>query len=147
MNFVSDSVQSANLVWGSSAASPNLVILGAWIDNKLTFEAHWISCLEENLYLKVGEERFDDTSGLLRCYYAFVFQILHHSHVWGSASGCHFSFLSARCIVWPGFVLICFLYTFGPSTSGGWVVYVEQGLLQLDVLFEWWAGRSALCFS
>ena len=41
------------------------------------------------------------------CYFAFVLPILEYcSPVWGSAADVTFSFLSARCIRWPGFVLI-----------------------------------------
>ena len=48
-----------------------------------------------------------NTSALLRCYFAFVLPILEYcSPVWGQLLNVIFSFLSARCIRWPGFVPI-----------------------------------------
>ena len=35
------------------------------------------------------------------------------------------NFLSAKCVLWPGFVLIKNIY-FGPLTSGNWAFYVLQ---------------------
>ena len=78
----------------SICACPNLDILCVKYDCRLTFEDHvrGIVCLVSQ---RIGIFRlvmrvFVDTSVLLRCYYAFVFQILEYcSPVWRSAAECN----------------------------------------------------------
>ena len=92
-------------------ASPNLDILGVKFGSKLIFENH-VRGIVYRVSQTVGilrlENRiFVDTPLLLRCYFASVLIILEYcSPVWGSAAECHLRFLCARCIRWPGFVLI-----------------------------------------
>ena len=57
--------------------------------------------------LRLVKRVFVDTSVLLRCYNAFVFQILEYCRpMWGLLLNVIFSFSSARCIRWLGFALI-----------------------------------------
>ena len=57
--------------------------------------------------MRLVKRVFVDTSVLLRCYYAFVTPIVSYcSPVWGQLLTVTFSFMSARCIQWPGFALI-----------------------------------------
>ena len=61
-------------------------------------------------YFEVGETYIVDASVLLRCYFAFVLPI--HDIVLrcgGQLLNVPFSFLSARCIRWPGFVRSVYL--------------------------------------
>ena len=95
----------------SIRASPNLDILGVKFDSKLTFEDHVrgiVSCVSPRIgILRLVKRMFVDITLLLRCYFAFVLTILEYcSPVWGSAAVCPFSFLSVKCIRWPGFVPI-----------------------------------------
>ena len=57
--------------------------------------------LKELVFLRLAKNVFEDTSVLLRCYYAFVLQILEYCLLLDVI----FSFSSARCIRWPGFAL------------------------------------------
>ena len=47
-----------------------------------------------------------DTPVLLRCYYAFVLQILECSAPWNQLLTVTIRFLDARCVRWPGFAFI-----------------------------------------
>ena len=82
----------------SIRVSPNLDILGLKFDSKLTFEDHVrsnVSLVSQRIgILRLVRRIFVDTSVLLRCYFAFVLQILEYcSPVWGSAVECHLQLL------------------------------------------------------
>ena len=102
-----DLVLSGVSIW----ASPNLNILGMKFDSKLTFEDHVcgiVSGVSQSIgILRLVKCIFVDTSVLLLCSFTFVLPILEYfAPVWGSAVNVTFSFLCARCIQWPGFILI-----------------------------------------
>ena len=95
----------------SIRAIPNLDILGVKID-KLTFEDHVrgiVSRVSQRIgILRLVKRIFVDTSVLLRCYFAYL-----SPNPWSIVRRCGgqllnvtFSFLSERCIRWPGFVPI-----------------------------------------
>ena len=70
-------------------------------DSRLTFEDHVhciVSCVSQRIgILRLVKLVFVDTSVLLRCYYAFVLQILEYcSPVWGSADECHLQLLERQ---------------------------------------------------
>ena len=102
-----DLVLSGVSIW----ASPNLDILGVKFDRKFTFEDHVRGILSRVSQiigiLRLVKRIFGDTSVLLRCYFAFVLQSLSIVLRCGSQLlNVIFSFLSVRCIQWPGFVPI-----------------------------------------
>ena len=85
----------------SIRASPNLDILGVKFDSKLTFEDHVrgiVSRISQRIgILRLVKRIFVDTSVLLRCYFAFVLQILEYcSPWWGSAAECHLQVLERQ---------------------------------------------------
>ena len=95
----------------SISASPNLDILGVKFDSKLTFEGHVrgiVSRISQRIDIfRLVKHIFVDTSVLLRCNFAFVLPILEIVlRCGGQLLNVTFSFLSARCIRWPGFVPI-----------------------------------------
>ena len=78
----------------SIRASPNLDIIGAKFESKLTFEDHEreiVSHVSQRIgILRMVKRIFVDTSVLLRRYFEFVLPILEYSSpVWGSAAECH----------------------------------------------------------
>ena len=90
---------------------PNLNILGVKFDSRLTFEDHVrsiISCVSQRTgILRLSKHVFVDTSVLLRCYYAFVLQILEYgSPVCGSAAECHLKLLERQVYSVASFVPI-----------------------------------------
>ena len=95
----------------SIRSSPNLDILGVKFDSKINFEDH-VRGIVFRVSQRIGILRLMkrisvDTSVLLRRYFAFVLRILAYcSQLWGQLLNVTFSFLSARCIQWSGFVLM-----------------------------------------
>ena len=88
-----------------------LDILGVKFDSKLTFEDHVrgiVSLVSQRIgILRLVKRIFVDTSVLLHCYFAFVLSILEYcSRCGDELLNVTFSFLSASCIRWPGFVSI-----------------------------------------
>ena len=82
-------------------ASPNLDILGGKFDSKLAFKDHVrgiVYCVSQRIgILRLVKRIFVDTSVLLRCYFAFGFQILEYcSPVWGSSAKCHLQLLERQ---------------------------------------------------
>ena len=77
----------------SIRACPNIDILGVVFDSKLTFEDH-VRGIVSRFSQRIGILRlvkliFVYTAVLLRCYFAFILQILEYcSRVWGSAAEC-----------------------------------------------------------
>ena len=57
--------------------------------------------------LRLVKRVFVDTSVLLRCYYAFILQILeYYSPAWGSAAECHLQLLERQVYSVASFALI-----------------------------------------
>ena len=85
----------------SICTSPNLDILGVKFDNRLTFKDNVrgiVSRVSQRIgILRLVKRVFVDTSVLIRCYYAFVLQILEYSSpVCGSAAECHLQLLERQ---------------------------------------------------
>ena len=85
----------------SILASPSLVILGVKWNKKFTFEDHVrdiVSRVSQRIgILSLLKRVFLNASVLLRCYYAFVLQILmYYSPVWGSAAEYHLQLLELQ---------------------------------------------------
>ena len=93
----------------SIRASPNLDILGVKFNSKLTFEDRArgiVSRVSQRIGILRLVKRIFDISVLLRCYFEFVLPFPDYcSPVWGQLLNVTFSFSSARCIRWPGFVM------------------------------------------
>ena len=75
----------------SICTSPSHDILGVKFDSRITLDDHVrsiVSHVSQRIgILKLVKRDFEDTSELLRCYYAFVLPILEYcSPVWGSAA-------------------------------------------------------------
>ena len=91
------------LSWVCICASPNFDILGVKLDSRLTFVDH-VCLIVSRVYQKIGILRlvklvFEDTSVLLRCYYAFVLPILeYYSIMWDLLLNVIISFSSSRYI-------------------------------------------------
>ena len=85
----------------SIRARPNLNILGVKFHRKFTFGDH-VRGIGSPVSQRIGismlvKRVFEDTSVLLRCYYAFVLPILEYcSPVWGSAAECHLELLERQ---------------------------------------------------
>ena len=95
----------------SFRSGPNLDVLGVKFDSKLTFEDYVRGIVsrvsQKKMYFEVVKRILEDTSMLLRCYFAFVLPTLSIVlRCGGQLLNVTFSFSSARCIRWPGFVLI-----------------------------------------
>ena len=82
-------------------ANPNLDILSVKFDSQLIFE-DYVRGIVSRVCQRIGILRlvkrvFVDTSVSLRCYYAFVLQMLEYcSPVWGSAAECHLQLLERQ---------------------------------------------------
>ena len=85
----------------SICASHNNDILGVKFDSRLTFNDHVrgvVSRVSQRIgVLRLVKHVYVDTSVLLRCYYAFVLQILEYcSLMSGSAAECHLQLLECQ---------------------------------------------------
>ena len=107
----------------SIRARPNIDILGVKFDRKFTFEDHVrgiVSRVPQRIYIFWLVKRiFVDTLMLLRCYFAFVLPILEYcSAVCGQLLNVTFSFLNARCILWPALSRSEFLLAVSSTSCG-----------------------------
>ena len=95
----------------SIQASPNFDVLGVKFDSKLSYEDHVHGIVsrvsQRNIFLRSVKHIFVNISVLLSCYFAFVLTVLSIILQCGTQLlNVIFSFMSVRCIRWPGFVLI-----------------------------------------
>ena len=89
----------------------NLNVLDVKFNSQPTFEDHVrgiVSRVSHRIGIfRLGRRIFVDTSVLLSSHFAFVLPVFEYcSPVCGQLLNVTFSFLSARCIRWPGFVLM-----------------------------------------